>query len=497
MDQQREKFGDSDVHFSSQVSKYNKKYKQQERILMITDKALYSLEPSGYLVNRRIPLFHLRSISVSPYTDGFFIIQIEEEDGDYVLESNKKTEILKVLAEQYSNSTRRTLKFIVKPEIYWSHKNKESEIRFHEDNTISETHLKAASDLGSADVYVKPEDTMSTSLSSELIQDLYSGQKLRRRDSLVRWYLGDYLHLQNSKVMQKLSKQYKDQRILYSGIVAKVNKRYTVQNRKMIITEKAIYNMDDSGYHINRRIPIEKLESVHVSQMKDGFFILRVPDEYDYFHTSSQKTEILKVLCDQYKKMTGRTLPVQVDNKIVYCPNKKTMNKGVRTIEFKEDPEVNIPTIYPTKTGVKIKINNEEQISDTNTGVDAGLIDKPNSVYSGRKYRRKNSIGRDYIGDYLRLENSAQIKNLFKKNGDNQLLFSAEVAKINNKFKGQTRILLVTDQNVYNIDPNQFKVKRRIKLDEIDGISVSSLTDGHFCLHCPNSYGNSIFYFTL
>jgi len=196
----------------------------------------------------------------------------------------------------------------------------------------------------------------------------------------------------------------------------------------------------------------------------------------------------MKVLQEQYKKITGKNLPIHVDNKIVYSANKKSQNKGVRTIEFKEDAQVLVPTIYPTTTGVKIKINNDEVVSESKESKDIGIQDKPNSVYSGRKYRRKNSIGREFLGDYLRLENNAQMKQLFKKNGDKQLLFSAEVSKINNKFKGQNRILIVTDSNVYNVDTEGFKVKRRIKLDEIDGVSVSSLTDGHFCLHVPNQY---------
>jgi myosin-1 len=482
----REKNGDENVAFSSSVSKYNKKYKSQERILLIMDKHFYNMEPNGYMVSKTVALSKIKSISVSPLTDGFFIIHTEKQD--FIYETNKKTECLKLFAEQYANATRRTLRFNVKSNINWKKKgsNADHEVRFKEKKDIPATIL--IPDGKDADVHVRPEEIMNNNLSSELIQDIYGGQKLRRRDSLLRWHLGDYLHVQNSKVMNKLTKQYKDQKILYSGIVAKVNKRYTVQNRKMLITEKAIYNMDADGMNINRRIPIEKIESLHCSAMRDGFFIIRVPDEYDYFHTSSQKTEIMKVLQDQYKKITGKTLPIQVDNNIVYSAAKKSQNKGVRTIEFKEDSEVLVPTIYPTTTGVKIKINNDEVVRESKESKDIGIQDKPNSVYSGRKYRRKNSIGREFLGDYLRLENNAQMKQLMKKNGDNQLLFSAEVTKINNKYKGQNRILVVTDQNVYNIDSDGFKVKRRIKLDEIDGVSVSSLTDGHFCLHVPNEY---------
>jgi myosin I len=112
-----------------------------------------------------------------------------------------------------------------------------------------------------------------------------------------------------------------------------------------------------------------------------------------------------------------------------------------------------------------------------------GEIEKTESVYSGRKYRRKESLGREYIGDYLRLDNSAKLRNLLKKNGDEKLLFSGEINKINHKSKNQKRLLLVTDKAIYNVEPNQFKVQRRIPIEDVDGVSVSSLTDGYFCLH--------------
>lgn len=73
-------------------------------------------------------------------------------------------------------------------------------------------------------------------------------------------------------------------------------------------------------------------------------------------------------------------------------------------------------------------------------------------------------------------------------NGDKILLFSDNVLKINKKYKTQNRILLITDKALYNVDPNQFKVKRRIKLEDIAGVSVSSMTDGHFAIHVPGSY---------
>lgn len=105
--------GDKHVLFSGVVAKYNKNYKRQDRVLLITERAVYNLDPNGYMINRRIPLRRVKGIMVSPLTDGYFIMNIPDEY-DYLLESNKKTEILKVLTENYTAATRSTLKFVCK-----------------------------------------------------------------------------------------------------------------------------------------------------------------------------------------------------------------------------------------------------------------------------------------------------------------------------------------------------------------------------------------------
>jgi myosin-1 len=320
----------------------------------------------------------------------------------------------------------------------------------------------------------------------DMIQDLYHGQKLRRKDSVSKWYLGDYLHLQDKKIMHKIMKKYGDSKILYSGEIQKINKRYAIQPRKIIITDQAIYNLEPDGYGINRRIPIMSVDGVAVSCMRDNFFVLRVPGEYDYLFSSTDKTEIIKTISDQYKKFTSKELPIHVDNMIVYSPMKKQKSKGVKTIEFRDEEKIDATTLEPTETGLRIRVNNADEAPKEKK--DLGVQDTETSVFSGRKVRNKTSIDREYVGDYLRFENNPNLKNILKQFGDKKILFSANISKVNKKFKQQERILVITEDAVYNIEPNQFSVQRRMKLDEIEGVSVSSLPDGYFCLHMPGSY---------
>jgi len=88
------------VSFSDVVIKINKRNKMQERILLITESGLYNIDPGSYKVKRRIPLKDVGSISLSKLPDNFFAIHVPSEY-DYLLVSNKKTEIVSKLLENY------------------------------------------------------------------------------------------------------------------------------------------------------------------------------------------------------------------------------------------------------------------------------------------------------------------------------------------------------------------------------------------------------------
>ncbi|KAL9644311.1 hypothetical protein ABK040_005772 [Willaertia magna] len=490
-----EDYGDQEVSFSSVVAKYNKKYKKQDRILLITEKAIYNIDPNGYIIHRQIPMRRIKAVTVSPYTDGFFVIHTPDEY-DYVFESSKKTEILKILSDNYTNATRGKMKFLVKPSI--KHKMKkgtEKRLDFREVEGIRNT-IVTATDYG-AEVQVKVEEVMSNELDTNVVQDIYQGQKLRRKESLLKWYMGDYLHISGSKAFEKIKKEYGDSQLLYSGLVQKINKRYQVQDRKLLVTDQAVYNLDND-MKVKRRIQFKEIQGISVSTMRDGFFILRVPTEYDYLFSSSAKTEIIKAIMDQKMKVDNIAAELQVDDKLVYTLYK---GKGVKTLDFVEDFTVKSTLMIPTSTGATIRVNNNAE-----GDMDANNENKPSEteskqklienlpkqqitdMYKGRKARKKASLHREFMGDYLPNHYNKLIQGILKQNGDTKVLFAGEVVKINKNLKNQKRIMIISDNHIYNIDPQEFKVKRIIDLDDIDGASLSPFADDTFCLHVPNSY---------
>ena len=62
------------IRLSEQVIKINAKHKQQKRVLLITDKALYNLIPNSYKqCKRRIPMEKIASITISTSSQQFAV----------------------------------------------------------------------------------------------------------------------------------------------------------------------------------------------------------------------------------------------------------------------------------------------------------------------------------------------------------------------------------------------------------------------------------------
>ena len=105
-----------------------------------------------------------------------------------------------------------------------------------------------------------------------------------------------------------------DDHIAFADVVLKINKRNKMQQRILIATESAIYNIEPTTYKLKRRIPYEMLGKISLSHLPDNFFLLHVPDEYDYLMVSGKKVEIVTRIAAEWQKKHNRALEVQFNN---------------------------------------------------------------------------------------------------------------------------------------------------------------------------------------
>lgn len=97
------------VFFSDFLLKINRRDKEQTRVLLITDKALYNLMPNDFgKCKRRIKLEHIVSVTVSQISNEF-VVHVPEEY-DYRFKSEKKERIAELLGQLYEKRSNKKLK---------------------------------------------------------------------------------------------------------------------------------------------------------------------------------------------------------------------------------------------------------------------------------------------------------------------------------------------------------------------------------------------------
>ncbi|KAM7467732.1 hypothetical protein LguiB_015294 [Lonicera macranthoides] len=99
-----EKQGDKKVYFADKVLKFTGSGKIKSRILLITDFAVYVVDPDTDSLKRRITLAAVEKLCLSELSDNFFVISIPTEY-DLLIASTRKTEIVTMLVEAIKDAS--------------------------------------------------------------------------------------------------------------------------------------------------------------------------------------------------------------------------------------------------------------------------------------------------------------------------------------------------------------------------------------------------------
>lgn len=115
-------------------------------------------------------------------------------------------------------------------------------------------------------------------------------------------------------------------------------------------------------------------------------------------------------------------------------------------------------------------------------------------AYGALNNRRPNwGYNRKWIGNYLTLQNEnpnvrdyeASLTHLRRSHGFEKVLFTCLVSKINKRCKQQDRAILVTDTDIFKLDPRKHfqRKKSPLHLTNVEGVSISSSHDQAFIVH--------------
>ncbi|KAK1891318.1 Unconventional myosin-Ie, partial [Dissostichus eleginoides] len=156
----------------------------------------------------------------------------------------------------------------------------------------------------------------------EEASDLLLNRKERRRHSLNRNFVGDYIGMDDRpELRQFLGKREK---IDFADKVTKYDRRFKGIKRDLILTPKSVYLIGREKVKqgpekgqvkevMKRRIDVEKILAVSLSTMQDDFMVVH-EQEYDSLLDCVFKTEFISLLSRRFEEKTQRKLPLKFNN---------------------------------------------------------------------------------------------------------------------------------------------------------------------------------------
>uniref|UniRef100_A0A8C5MPZ5 Myosin IE n=1 Tax=Leptobrachium leishanense TaxID=445787 RepID=A0A8C5MPZ5_9ANUR len=156
----------------------------------------------------------------------------------------------------------------------------------------------------------------------EEASDLFLNKKERRRNSINRNFIGDYIGMEERPELRQFIG--KREKIDFADTVTKYDRRSKGVKRDLLLTPKSVYLIGREKIKqgpekglvkevLKRKIDVERILSVSLSTMQDDFFVLH-EQEYDSLLESLFKTEFISLLSKHYEEKTQRKLPLKFNN---------------------------------------------------------------------------------------------------------------------------------------------------------------------------------------
>ncbi|XP_025031311.1 unconventional myosin-If-like [Python bivittatus] len=171
--------------------------------------------------------------------------------------------------------------------------------------------------------------------------------KERRRNSINRNFVGDYLGMEDKpELRQFLGKR---ERIDFADSVTKYDRRFKPIKRDFILTPKHLYLIGREKVKkgpekgqirevLKKKLEVQRVNRVSLSTKQDDFFILHEA-EADTLLESIFKTELISLLCKRYEEATRGKLQLHFSDTLQFRVKKEGWGGGGnRTVTFMSGP---------------------------------------------------------------------------------------------------------------------------------------------------------------
>jgi serum/glucocorticoid-regulated kinase 2 len=248
----------------------------------------------------------------------------------------------------------------------------------------------------------------------------------------------------------------KGEKIEFSDKIIKINKYGFKQERNIVITDKAVYNLRKT--YVRRRIDLKSIKGITLSKTSNEFVIHCKEEEYDYQYVSPKKKTIIEILAKCYLNINEEELKLfelNVDSLSTFVTYKKDKKKNKN---FSRMPRTNSISVAEYIYGSK-----SNQISEKKT-----IIAKKSSKvvtnvefddFEIIKTIGRGSVGKIFLAKYKNTGDLYTIKSMRKDQLISQNIIDSIVAEKNILSEGQCKFLLTlsfffqSSERVYFVTP--------------------------------------------
>ena len=265
----------------------------------------------------------------------------------------------------------------------------------------------------------------------------------------------DFLNLsQNYSVKTNITR---DEEIQFSDKINKINKYSWWQERNIIITDKAIYNLKKLS--LKRRIDLKTLIGITISKNSEEFVIHCKNIDYDYHYSSPRRKIIIEIISKNYEinvEQEIKLFELEDKNLNEYVTSKEEkekqisytrMPKNIKSLNVKDylfgnqskteiDKNKNIVPIKPKFKYIAVNYNDFEIIKVIGRGFIGKILlvkYKKDGKYYAMKMMRKDQIISEELQDNILLEKNILIES------QNEFILSLSFF-----FQTKERIYLIT-----------------------------------------------------
>ena len=187
----------------------------------------------------------------------------------------------------------------------------------------------------------------------------------------------------------------RDESIQFSDKIIKINKYGFKQERNIIITDQAIYNLKKTS--LKRRIDLKSIKGITLTKASDEFVIHCNDEEYDYQYISQKKKTIVEIIAKYYYNILNEELKLfelNVSSLSTFVTTKKEKMKEKNSSRM---PRKNCITISEYIYGTKSKVLIQKKQAE---------LKKTGKIISNTKVQMDDfdiikTIGRGSVGKIL------------------------------------------------------------------------------------------------